>query len=205
MNLAIFGATGGTGRPLVEQALAAGHHLTVLVRTPASLSIQHERLRVVPGDVRQADQVAAVVAGQDAVLSALGPRERGPVDLCTVAMANILAAMERHGVRRLVALSAYGARDSHDRTLYNFLLWRMQQEKMRDKERMEELIARSAVDWTLVRPSFLTNGPQTGTYHSGTDRRMTVTSHIARANVAAFMLRQVTDVAYVRQAPAITA
>jgi len=205
MNLAIFGATGGTGRPLVEQALVAGHHITVLVRIPASFAIQHERLHVVQGDVRQADQVAAVVAGQDAVLSALGPRERGPVDLCTVAMTNILAAMERHGVRRLVALSAYGARDSHDRTLYNFMLWRMQKEKMRDKERMEELIARSAVDWTLVRPSFLTNGPQTGTYHSGTDRRMTVTSHIARANVAAFMLRQVTDVAYVRQAPAITA
>jgi len=205
MNLAIFGATGGTGRRLVEQALVAGHHITVLVRTPASFAIQHERLHVVQGDVRQADQVAAVVAGQDAVLSALGPRERGPVDLCTVAMTTILAAMERHGVRRLVALSAYGARDSHDRTLYNFMLWRMQKEKMRDKERMEELIARSAVDWTLVRPSFLTNGPQTGTYHSGTDRRMTVTSHIARANVAAFMLRQVTDVAYVRQAPAITA
>ena len=205
MNLAIFGATGGTGRPLVEQALAAGHHVTVLVRTPASLSMQHERLRVVPGDARQADQVAAVVAGQDAVLSALGPHERGPVDLCTVAMTTILAAMERHGVRRLVALSAYGARDSHDRTLYTFMLWRMQKEKMRDKERMEELIARSAVDWTLVRPSFLTNGPQTGTYHSGTDRRMTVTSHIARANVAAFMLRHVTDGAYVRQAPAITA
>jgi len=129
MNLAIFGATGGTGRPLVEQALAAGHHVTVLVRTPASFAIQHGRLRVVQGDVRQADQVAAVVAGQDAILSALGPHERGPVDLCTAAMTTILAAMERHGVRRLIALSAYGARESHDSGLYNFMLWRMRKEK----------------------------------------------------------------------------
>ena len=205
MNLAIFGATGGTGRPLVEQALAGGHHLTVLVRTPASLSMQHERLRVVPGDARQADQVAAVVAGQDAVLSALGPHERGPVDLCTVAMTNILAAMERHGVRRLVALSAYGARDSHDRTLYNFLLWRMQKEKMRDKERMEELIARSAVDWTVVRPSALANGPRTSHYRTGIGLRMRVTSRISRADVADFMLRQVAGTAYLRMSPAIVA
>jgi len=92
----------------------------------------------VQGDVRQADQVAAVVDGQDAVLSALGPHERGPVDLCTAAMTAILAVMTRDGVRRLVALSAYGARESHDSSLYNVLLWRMRKEKMLDKERMEE-------------------------------------------------------------------
>jgi len=205
MKLAIFGATGGTGRPLLEQALAAGHDVTVLVRTPASVSLQHERLRVVPGDVRQADQVAAVISGQDAVLSVLGPHERGPVDLCTTAMTNILAAMERHGVRRLIALSAYGARESHGGGLYNILLWRMQKEKMVDKERMEDLIARSAADWTVVRPPMLTNGPRTAHYHTGIGLRMRVTSRIARADVADFMLRQVTDTAYVRMSPAIAA
>jgi len=138
MNLAIFGASGGTGRHLVDQALAAGHHVTILVRTPAAFVEPPQRLRVVQGDVRQADQVAAVVDGQDAVLSALGPHERGPVDLCTAAMTAILAVMTRDGVRRLVALSAYGARESHDSSLYNVLLWRMRKEKMLDKERMEE-------------------------------------------------------------------
>ena len=205
MNLAIFGATGGTGRPLVEQALAAGHHVTVLVRTPSALAQQQERLRIVPGDVRQADQVAAVISGQDAVLSALGPHERGPTNLCTEATANILAAMTRHGVRRLVALSAYGARESHDGGLYNRLLWRIQKEKMLDKERMEELIAHSAVDWTVVRPPALTNGPRTSHYRTGTGLRMRVTSRIARADVADFMLRLLTDTAYVRGSPAITA
>ena len=205
MNLAIFGATGGTGRHLVEQALAAGHHVTVLVRTPAAVTEPHERLHIVQGDVRQVDQVAAVVAGQDAALSALGPHERGPVSLCTEAMTNILAAMTRHGVRRLVALSAYGARESHDGGLYNVMLWRIQKEKMLDKERMEELIAHSAVDWTVVRPPAMTNGPRTSHYHTGIGLRMRLTSRIARADVADFMLRQVADTAYLRMSPAIAA
>ncbi len=205
MNLAIFGATGGTGRHLVEQALAAGHHITVLVRTPTAVAEQHERLRIVQGDVRQAHQVAAVVDGQDAIVSALGPHERGPVSLCTEAMTNILAAMTRHGVRRLVALSAYGARESHDGGLYTLLLWRIQKEKMRDKERMEDLIARSAVEWTVVRPSALTKGPRTAHYHTGVGLRMGLTSRISRADVAAFMLRQVAGTAYLRMSPAITA
>ncbi len=205
MNLAIFGASGGTGRHLVDQALAAGHHVTILVRTLAAFAEPHQRLRVVQGDVRQVDQVAAVVDGQDAVLSALGPHERGPVDLCTVAMTAILTAMTRDGVRRLVALSAYGARESHDSGLYNVLLWRMQKEKMLDKERMEELIAHSAVNWTVVRPPALTNGPRTPHYRTGTTLRMKVTSHISRADVADFMLRQVTDTTYLCMAPAIAA
>lgn len=205
MDLAIFGATGGTGRRLVEQALAAGHRAVVLVRTPASLAVQHDRLRVVQGDVRDAAQVASVVVGQDAVLSALGPTGRGPVTVCTEATVAILAAMGSHGVRRLIALSAYGARDSHDRTLYNRLLWLMQKEKMLDKDRMEDLIVRSAVDWTLIRPPFLTNGPRTGRYHTGTDVRMTVRSHISRADVADFMLAQLAQTTYLRQAPALVA
>ena len=205
MNLVIFGASGGTGRHLVDQALAAGHHVTVFVRSETAIAEPHERLRIVQGDVRQANQVAAVIGGQDAVLSALGPHERGPVDLCTAAMSTILAAMEGLGVRRLVALSAYGARESHDGGLYNFMLWRMQKEKMLDKEGIEKLIAHSAVDWTMVRPPALTNGPRTSRYHSGIGLRMRLTSRISRADVADFMLRQVAGTAYLRMSPAIAA
>ncbi len=205
MNLAIFGATGGTGRHLLDQALAAGHHVTALVRTPAALPVTHERLRVLQGDVRDRDQAAAAIAGQDAVVSALGPHERGPVSLCTDAIANILAAMADHGVRRLIALSAYGAADSHDGNPYNRLLWLMQGEKMRDKERMEALIRRSGVDWTILRPPALSNGPRTGRYRLGTGLRMRVTSKISRADLADGLLQQIGDATYVRQTPAITA
>ncbi len=205
MNIAIFGATGGTGRHLVDQALAAGHHVTALARTPASLPLTHGRLRVVRGDVRDPDQVADTIAGQDAVASALGPHRRGPVSLCTDALANVLPAMARHGVRRLVVLSAYGAGDSHHHDLYNRLLWLMQGEKMLDKERMEALIGRSDTEWTILRPAALSNGPRTGRYRLGTDLRIRITSRISRADLADGLLRQLADSTYLRQAPAITA
>ncbi len=204
MNIVIFGATGATGRHLVDQALAAGHRVTILARNPTTLAVRHERLRIVPGDARDPDHVAAVIAGQDAVLSALGGSGRGPVTVCGDVMALILVAMEQHGVRRLVALSAYGAADSHDNGVYNRLLWLMQREKMLDKERMEEMIGRSAVDWTIVRPPALANSPRTGRYYVGTDLHMTVASRISRADVADFMLRTMTEETYVHGTPAIT-
>lgn len=204
MNIAIFGATGATGRHLVDQALAAGHRVTILARNPTALSVRHERLRVVPGDARDPDRVAAVIAGQDAVLSALGGGGRGPVTVCGDAMAPILAAMGRHGVRRLVALSAYGAADSHDSGLYNRLLWLMQKEKMLDKERMEEMIEHSDVEWTIIRPSALGNGSRTGRYCLGTDLHMNLASRIARADVADCMLRTMVEQTYIGKTPAIT-
>jgi putative NADH-flavin reductase len=106
MKLAIFGATGGTGRQLVDQALEAGHAVTVLVRNPAVFSLQHERLSLVEGDVRDAASVEAVVTGQDAVLSALGTNQRGPVTLCTDGIERFLTAMAHARVRRLLVVSA---------------------------------------------------------------------------------------------------
>jgi len=203
VNIAIFGATGRTGRHLVDQALAAGHRVTALVRTPASLPLAHDRLRIVPGDVRDPATVAGVIAGQDVVLSALGPNQHGTVSLCGDAMAAILPAMAAHGVRRLIALSAYGAADSHDRNLYNRMLWLMQKEKMVDKEHMEARIRQSDVDWTIVRPAALSNGSHTGHYRLGTDLRITITSRISRADLADGMLWQIADATYVRQAPVI--
>ncbi len=178
MNLAIFGATGGTGRQLVEQALEEGHTVTVLVRNPAAFPMQYERLSLVQGDVRDRARVETVVA---------------------------VMAMTRSHVRRLLVVSAYGAAESHHRDLYNLLLWTLLKEKMMDKERMEELITRSNVDWTLIRPSFLTDGPRTRQYRSGPDLRMHVASHISRADVAAYMLQRITDTASVHKALAITA
>lgn len=204
MRLAIFGASGATGRHLLEQALAASHQVTVLVRNPAALTSEGG-LVTVTGDARDPEKVKTTIAGQDAVLSALGATKLGPVTICTDAITHILEAMSEHGVHRLIALSAYGAADSRNGSLYNRLLWLLQKERMLDKERMEELIKRSSVDWTLVRPPLLTNGPHTGKYHTGTRLPIKVTSHISRADAADFMLRQVADTAYLRSAATIVA
>lgn len=205
MHIALFGATGGVGRHVVTQALEAGHTLTVGIRPSSTFAVQHPRLRVVVGNVLDQDWVAALVAGQDAILSTLGPTQRGPVSLCTDAVAHMLAAMKEHSVRRIVVVSAYGAADSHHRNLYNLALWLAVKEKMIDKERMEALLRQSDVDWTVVRPPALTNGPLTHLYRAGTDLRMRLTSKISYADLADFMLQEIASPQYVRQAPAIVA
>ena len=205
MNIVIFGATGGVGRHLVTQALEAGHTVTVVIRQSSAFSIQHPQLRVQVGNVLDRACVEAAVAGQDAVLSALGPNQRGPVSLCTNAVGQMLAAMEQHSVRRILVVSAYGAADSHHRNLYNLALWLSVKEKMIDKECMEALLQQSDVEWTVVRPPALTKGLRTQHYHTGTDLHMHITSKISHADVADFMVRQIASRQYVRQAPAIVA
>ncbi len=204
MRIAIFGASGATGRHVVDQALEAGHEVKVLVRNPAAFSVRHPRLEVVVGDVRRAGRVDDVVRGQDAVISALGTnRRRGPVSVTSDGARVILKAMEKHGVRRLVVMSAHGAAESRDRSLYVLAVWATQGHKMRDKERMEELIRASSVDWTIVRPPALTKGPRTGAYRTGTDLPVRITSNISRADMAEFMLGEAAEGAYIREAPII--
>lgn len=203
MKIAVFGATGTTGRLVVEQALEADHEVTALVRDPARLGVGHERLRVVVGGVGDARAVGEVVAGCDAVVSALGTSQRGPTSVCADGARAILRAMDGHGVRRLVVLSAHGAAESRDRSPYVLAVWASVRHKMRDKERMEGLIRASGADWTIVRPPALTDGPYTGTYRIGTDLRIGITSKIPRADLAEFLLGEAVGGEYVREAPRI--
>src|SRR5690349_20304878 len=115
MRVVVFGAKGGTGFQVVKQALEAGHHVTALVRPRTKFPMQHEQLRILHGDVLDPASVDAAVTGQDAVLSALGTNQRGPVTICADGMKSILTAMTIQGVNRLVVVSADGAADSHQR------------------------------------------------------------------------------------------
>ena len=145
------------------------------------------------------------VRNQDAVISALGTAAKGPVSVCTDGVRAIIGAMSRTGVRRLVAVSAHGAADSHDRSLYSRVLWATLADKMRDKETMEEAIRASELDWTIVRPPALKNRSGTGRYRTGTDLKIRLTSWISRADLADFLLREATTPAYLREAPRIAA
>lgn len=110
----VFGASGRTGRHLVRQALEEGHEVTAFVRDPARLGLDHARLRVVAGDVMDAARVEEAVADSEAVLSALGHTRTSAKDIQTVGTKNIVAAMHRHGVRRIVSLTGAGVRDPKD-------------------------------------------------------------------------------------------
>lgn len=208
MRVLIVGSTGGTGRQLVSQALERGHHVTALARNPARLQIQHENLRVVRGDVLDEAAIDAAVEGQDAVLSALGhKRWFYPNRILSDGTRNVIQAMEKHGVRRLVCETALGIGRTWWRmglyyTLFviPFILplyfW--------DKHRQEAVIRASSLDWIIVRPGALTNGPKRGAYRHGPGIGNPLwTVRISRADVADFMLNQLSDDTYLRAAPGL--
>ena len=209
MNLLIIGATGGTGRELVEQALSQGHTVTAFVRNPAKVKIEHERLTVVKGNILEYDSVENAVKGKDAVLSVLG-HKRWLVKntILSEGTKNIIQAMEKHGVKRLVCETALGIGDSRGKlglyyTLFviPFLLYFY----FKDKELQERYIRESNLDWTIVRPGQLTNGRKRGVYRHGShvgSRFFTV--RVSRADVADFMLKQLTDKSYLLKTSGIS-
>jgi putative NADH-flavin reductase len=197
-KLTIFGATGGSGRELVLQALAAGHEVTALVRRPEALSLTHTRLDVRRGDVLNPADVAAAIAGSDVVHSALGVHGRGPTTLVSDAVTNIVRAMQTAGVRRLGVVSASGLGDQAlqpwlVRVFTRYVLQRLLREPFADLLRMESIVAASELDWTIYRPPRLTLGPRTGRYRVTVDRPLPRGFSISRADLADCMLTHTDD------------
>jgi len=206
MNVIIFGATGTLGRHLVDQALSQGNQVTAFARHPEKLGLHNDNLHYQAGDVLDAQAVASAVDGHDAVLIALGAGRKGGVR--AGGTANVIDAMKRHGVKRLICLSTLGAGDS--RTLLNFFWKRIMfglllRAAYADHEMQEKLVRQSGLDWTLVRPSAFVDGAATGRYqHGALATAAGLKLKIARADVAGFMLRQLTDKGYLHQAPALS-
>jgi putative NADH-flavin reductase len=194
MKVMILGATGGTGKHAVERALAAGHEVTALVRKPESVTTQHERLRLVKGDVLRAESVAEAVMEQQAVLSAFGPADNSkPGTLISEGIRNLVQAMTQANVRRLVFESGLmvgtpasmgpikrgmvAAYRAMYRALYD------------DKVIAEKSILESTLDWTIVRPPSLKHAPARGNYNVGTDIDIGVAGGVAHADVADMMVK----------------
>jgi putative NADH-flavin reductase len=208
MRILVVGATGATGQQIVEQSLAQGHHVTALVRRPDKFDIQHPFLQVVKGDVLDPASLDAV-QGQDAVISSLGTKKIGlePVTLLSEGTKNLLQAMERHSVKRLVCITGIGAGDSkgHGGLLYDKLILPLILKRIYDdKDRQEAEIRQSNLDWTIVRPGGLTNDLAKGKYRVLTDLTGITAGKISRADVATFILQELTDDRYLHQAPLIS-
>jgi putative NADH-flavin reductase len=161
MKLIVFGATGGTGRQVVAQALSAGHTVTAVARRPDILAIRHERLTVVGGDVLEPATLAQPLVGQDAVVSALGIRNGEPTTLYSAGLANIMHAMQLASVRRLICISAGGLDPGPGiaRWLAKTILWRLLRDSYIDMTRMEAEVKASDLDWTIVQAPMLTDKP----------------------------------------------
>lgn len=201
-NILILGATGGTGQQVVSQALRQGHHVTAFVRTPERLTATSERLRVLTGTVDNSQALAAAVVGQDAVISTLGVgNSLKSSGLIARSAPAIVRALETQGVRRLIVMSAYGVgatwRDVP--RLPRIVMRLLSRDLYTDKAAGEEVFRRSDLDWTVVYPVTLTNGPETGRYQVGERLTLRGFPRVSRADVADFLLAQVGDNAYLRK------
>ena len=208
MKLVIFGATGSTGRQVVEQALDQGHRVTAFVRTPAKLNIQHPNLNVAQGDVMDLPSVEQAVQGQEAVVCILGSGQQLKSNIRSAGTQQIIRAMEHVGVRRFICQSTLGAGDSWGSLnvfwkyiMFGFILRHV----FADHELQESYVQQSNLDWTIVRPGALIEGGRTGQYRHGfpgTDK--TSKLKITRADVADFILKQLSNDTYLRQAPSLS-
>ena len=199
-HLLILGATGGIGQELVNQALERRHRVTALVRSPQKLRGARGGLKVVPGSL-SAEEIGAALAGCDAVLSAVGPSGLGRTSVTQDSARSIVAAMQATGVRRLLIVGvAVLFRDAG--ILARLLRGTLLRGVADDSEVMEQIVKASLLDWTIVRPPRLTNGPRTERYGVADDRLphgAGGASTISRADVAHFMLDELERSEHVRR------
>jgi putative NADH-flavin reductase len=205
MKITIFGATGATGACLVEQAVAAGHQVTAVVRDPARLAIPAgERLRVMTADVMDPAAIMPAVAGADAVLSAVGPRGPGPTTVSQDSVHSITAAMQKSGVRRLVTISGSIVTDAGEGPVMRYLVKPMVRRTLlrhvcADMRRAEDEIGAGDLDWTIMRPPRLTAAAATGSYRTAIDRNLPRGYTISRGDLVTCMLALLDDEASVHR------
>ena len=209
MRLTVFGATGRTGREIVQQALASGYEVIAYARDPSKLGIAHEHLTVVQGGLSDRVMIERAISGADAVISVLGPRGGSKDKPLTQGMQNITAAMDKQDVRRLIVSSTLSARDQNDLPELRakalvFLVRLTMHAAYEEIVGIAETVRASDLDWTIVRLAMLNNKPKSGRVRAGYLGRGEVGTWISRADIADFMLQQVHDKKYVRQAPAIS-
>lgn len=211
MKVIVLGATGGTGRATVRELLDGGHEVTAFSRHADSLGLQSERLHTVVGDAMNAADVERAVAGQDAVVVSLGVndnpvkvqlthRSKTPLTVCSEGTRNVIEAMKKQGPRRLVVVSAYGVGETRDKVpmLFRFIYRVLLKEQIADKERQEQLIRDSGLDWVIVQPVGLTNAePKRDAFASA--RGETRHNIVPRRSVARFLADAIGGSQYVHQ------
>lgn len=203
MRILIFGSTGSIGKLLVQQALEENHHVTAFVRNPMAISIRHPNLSVIRGDVIDRTSVERATPGHDAVICTLGAGSKGTVR--AVGTQNIIVAMDKAGIKRFICQSTLGAGDSRGNLNFfwkHIMFGMLLRKAYADHELQESYVMQSDLDWTIVRPAAFTDGPRTQNYVHGFDPNATgLTLKVSRADVADFLLKQLSDLRYLRKTP----
>jgi putative NADH-flavin reductase len=216
MKVLVIGSTGGSGRAAVEHLLAEGHHVTAFARNPDRIAARSPRLRPIQGDAMSADDVDRAVAGHDAVVVTLGISEnalrvrlwgpaRTPLDVRSVGTRHVVAAMRRHGVRKLVVQTSYGVGETRDRLgLVNRMFFALVlAPQIADTERQHAEVAASDLDWVLVQPVHLTDAASDDMPFVSTEGA-TERMKISRTSVGRFLAHAVTNPAFVHRSVALS-
>jgi putative NADH-flavin reductase len=205
MKIVIFGATGATGQELVKQALAAGHEVTALARNPTKLALRVQ-LRVVKGNALDAESVAGAIAGQESVITALGSRSLNDNVLLPRSMGHILAGMKQHGVRRLIVTGASGTMPKAEerlgpikRGIFRLVKATLLRKPFQSQTEMQKMVRASDTEWTIVQPPRLLNTAGRGQVRIDGEALPANGVTIPRADVAKFMLEQLTSPEWVRR------
>jgi len=209
-KVTIFGGTGATGQLVIQKALSAGYRVTAYARTPSKISIQHPNLSITEGDLTDIDKIEASVTGADAVISLLGPSGKSKGLVISSGIKNIINAMQKVGVRRLIATATPSYKDEKDRFQFGFafgvfMVKALLGDTFHDIETTGQCIAKSRLDWTIVRLPMLSNEPPKGKLNIGYtgDGKVKLFS-LTRTELADFLIHQLDDKTYLRQAPVIS-
>ena len=197
-NIIVFGASGGTGQEVVEQALEAGHHVTVLLRHPDKFSIRHEHLRIIQGDVLQPKTFENLFFGVDVVISCLGSRNREPTTVYSEGVTNILTEMKKVDVTRIICLSSGGVDVPPNvsfimKFVIKYILQRIFKYSYADMLKMENILKHSDLNWTVIRPPRLLNGDKTGIYRTITNDHLPNMTSLKRADLADYIIHHLDD------------
>ncbi|MGK7954969.1 MAG: NAD(P)-dependent oxidoreductase [Crocosphaera sp.] len=208
MKLVVFGATGNIGQQVVKQALEQGHEVTAFARNPLKLDIKHSKLTLFQGDVMESARVEQALQGQEIVVCTLGSGKKLSGMVRSQGTQNIISAMKRCGIQRLICQSTLGVGESWGSLnfywkyiMFGFILRNV----FADHQRQEEMVKNSGLEWTIIRPGAFLEGERTGQYRHGfpgTDKTSKLT--ITHGDVADFILKQLLDDFYLYQAPSLS-
>ncbi|WPU97810.1 SDR family oxidoreductase [Mucilaginibacter sp. cycad4] len=192
-SIVVLGANGGIGREVVKQALAEGHYVTAILRTPKKLTITHENLKVIQGNILDPKSLLEAFEGNDIVVSAIGNNSIKKTTLFSEGSKNVIEAIEFIGINRAFFISASGidVNPTHSwivRFATKYILQTILRNVYADQVLMENLIKKSRIDWTIVRPPKLLDKPKTGLYRVSTQGFLNNGLSISRADVAHFIL-----------------
>jgi len=208
MKIVVFGASGGLGLNVLEQALGKGHAVTAFVRNPSKIGIQHPNLSVVQGDVLNAEAVENAIAKHEAVVSVLGATRPPVPHMMEVAAKNIITGMKKHGVRRIISTTGAGVRQPEDQPKFidhfiGALLNLLAKDVVLDSAANVKVIQSSELDWTIVRFPRLLDGVHTGSYRVGYVGRDSGTQ-VSRADGADFVLKELVEGKWLRRLPVVS-